>query len=105
VEFLKEEISTPVTDIVTNFKTTLDGEKAVESTMQGVGINKQKKINNQKAQKQTKKQKKRNKPTKKTIKQTIKQTNKQTTKQTNQPTNKQTNKQMDDQSYKKTHTQ
>merc|ERR1712109_451367 len=36
VEFLKEEISTPVTDILTNFKTTLDGEKAVESTMQGV---------------------------------------------------------------------
>ena len=43
VEFLKEEISTPVTDILTNFKTTLDGEKAVESTMQGVGIKKQKK--------------------------------------------------------------
>merc|ERR1712012_402169 len=36
VEFLKEAISTPVTDILTNFKTTLDGEKAVESTMQGV---------------------------------------------------------------------
>merc|ERR1711962_313682 len=63
VEFLKEEISTPVTDILTNFKTTLDGEKAVESTMQGVGINKQKRkqLTIKKAQKQGRRRKQTNK--------------------------------------------
>ena len=76
VEFLKEEISTPVTDILTNFKTTLDGEKAVESTMQGVGIKKQKKkqLNNHKNQEEEKTNK--NKQTKQTRKQTNKQLNK-----------------------------
>ena len=99
MEFLKEEISNPVTDILTNFKTTLDGEKAVESTMQGVGINKQKKIDNQKAQKHTNKQKKKQANKKQLNKQRNKQTNKQTKKQTNKTkqnktkqTNKETNK-------------
>merc|ERR1712156_625338 len=87
VEFLKEEISTPVTDILTNFKTTLDGEKAVESTMQGVGINKQKR-----KQLTIKKHKnKEEEENKQTNKQTKKKINKQTNKQNNQA-NGRTNK-------------
>ena len=39
MEFLKDEISDKVTDILTNFKTTQDGEKAVEETMNKVKLN------------------------------------------------------------------
>ena len=36
VEFLKKDISDEVTEILTNFKTTQDGDKAVEETMSKV---------------------------------------------------------------------
>ena len=36
VEFLKKDISDEVTEILTNFKTTQDGDKAVTKTMEKV---------------------------------------------------------------------